>query len=185
MSRGALTAGAVFQGWLALSMAKYAMGNSSISQVQYRDSASTCTHVASTSASGEASSLQLSEGSAAEFAQQLRGFGGMVSPHVRDSQKYFVAALRAAIACANAQRQLQTHLHSQLGEDSGAKQRTGPASEGIQGGAGHAVSGTPPAGTFEATRGGGGARLIAQASVDDVGKDLQSAANAAGGASGA
>lgn len=144
----------LLQGWLEVSMSKYAMGSTSISQAQYRESPDTCVHVASTSSTGN-DDLQLQGGGAAELQQQLRGFGGMVSPHLREAQRHFVAALNAAVACANAQRRLRVQLDRELGERGGVGKAAAPLSDAAPGAAENSALGSRPSEASADTRDAG------------------------------
>lgn len=85
-------------GWLSLSRAKYAMGPSAVSQMQYDDEprAGTTLRTAGTPDGG----MQLLVSDEAPSRPPLRWFGGMVSPHLRSAQTAFMEALQTAVQLA-------------------------------------------------------------------------------------
>ena len=114
---------------MSLTCAKYAMGVQAVSSQQHRADTPTSTRLAMPleSVSTEAA-LRLECGDAASQQQQLRQFGGMVSPHLRTAQQDFLAVVCGAIECANARRRLaaslpSSTLHAQTTESSGSNRR--------------------------------------------------------------
>jgi hypothetical protein len=98
------------QAWLKLSMAKYAMGMPAFSEASYREYPITTVRVTATQAQASLHELCLTTGGKDDRAKQLRAFGGIVSPHLREAQQDFLDALQCAVQCSNAHRKLDAAL---------------------------------------------------------------------------
>jgi hypothetical protein len=91
-------------------MAKYAMGMPAFLEASYREYPITSVRVTASQAQGSLHELCLTTGGTEDRAKQLRAFGGMVSPHLREAQRDFLDALECAVQCRNAQRKLNAAL---------------------------------------------------------------------------
>jgi hypothetical protein len=100
---------------MSFAMAKYAMGTRATAAAQGRREQEASTCVASGGADS-AADLALHPASAAKQQEQLRACGGMVSPHLQDAQRAFLAAAQEAVVCSNARRRLQGCLPSAVSE---------------------------------------------------------------------
>jgi hypothetical protein len=98
------------QAWLKLSMAKYAMGMPAISEARYCEYPSTTIRITSTQTQGSIPELCVSTGGKEDRARQLRAFGKIVSPHLREAQEQFLQALQDAVHCSNCHEKLNKSL---------------------------------------------------------------------------